>query len=167
MAKKSATSAAPSPTHAALQALGASLRVLEDALANTSDHLADPKAQPALQKIEASLAKIQALLARRSPPPRKGKAKPASPAPTVPPASAAPDEPQDFGMPIDREANRILQFWGKMSLSDFLQKAPMFESAMLARAATAVGLPRPKRWSRATQEELHRRAVRFVRNTSV
>ena len=78
-----------------------------------------------------------------------------------------PAAPPDYGMKIDRAANHALQVWGRMKRADFLGKWDMLNADMITRSAIAVGLPALKRWPQAAREELHRRALRFVRNTLV
>ena len=73
----------------------------------------------------------------------------------------------DYGMAIDRDANHALQVWGRMKAADFLAKWELLNEDMIKRSAVAVGLPSLKRWPQSAREELHRRALRFVRNTIV
>jgi hypothetical protein len=73
---------------------------------------------------------------------------------------------EDYGMFIDREANRALLDWGIMSPDEFLGLWPQLDQTLLTRAAQAVGI-RLAKWTGPLREELHRRAARFVRNTMV
>ena len=73
---------------------------------------------------------------------------------------------EDYGIPIDREANQALLRWGTMPREDFLRQWSTLDSALLDRAAQAIGL-RIGKWTTTLRTELHHRAVRFVRNTMV
>ena len=73
---------------------------------------------------------------------------------------------EDYGIFIDREANRALQTWGLLPKDDFLSQWSKLETGLITRAANAVGI-RPTKWTGPLREELHRRASRFVRNTMV
>ncbi|MFZ4764180.1 MAG: hypothetical protein ACOYMN_04430 [Roseimicrobium sp.] len=73
----------------------------------------------------------------------------------------------DFGMRIDREANATVQRWGRLTSEVFLSQWKQLDAEMIARACTVLGLAVAKRWTRTQQAELHRRAQRFARNTSV
>lgn len=77
-----------------------------------------------------------------------------------------PTAEEDYGIFIDREANRALQTWGLLPLSEFLSHWPSLDPDIITRAAHAVGI-HPAKWTAPQREELHRRATRFVRNTMV
>ena len=73
----------------------------------------------------------------------------------------------DFGLSMDREANQALHAWGRLPMADFVSSWKSLDPEIVQRTATAVGLPVAKRLTKLFREELHRRAVRFVRNTAV
>jgi len=74
--------------------------------------------------------------------------------------------PQDYGIAIDHQANQALLLWGQMAQDEFLQKVTSFDQQTIKRSAKAVGMP-SARWNINTRRELHRRAVRFARNTMI
>jgi len=74
--------------------------------------------------------------------------------------------PQDYGIAIDHQANQALLLWGQMAQDEFLQKVTSFDQQTIKRSAKAVGMP-SARWNKNTRRELHRRAVRFARNTTI
>ena len=76
------------------------------------------------------------------------------------------EKDSDYGLFIDREANRALLDWGIMGRDEFLGQWSKLDPATLRRAAQAVGI-RLTKWTGPMREELHRRATRFVRNTMV
>ena len=78
-----------------------------------------------------------------------------------------PSEKSDYGLTIDHDANRALQIWGRMNADEFLGAWDQFNVGIIKRCAIAVGLPALKRWPKTAREEMHRRAIRFVRNTMV
>ncbi len=71
---------------------------------------------------------------------------------------------QDYGIAIDRKANQALLLWGQMPQDEFLQKMTTFDEQTIRCSAKAVGLSGTK-WNTTARRELHRRAVRFARNT--
>jgi hypothetical protein len=74
--------------------------------------------------------------------------------------------PQDYGIAIDHQANQALLLWGQMEQDEFLQKVTTFDQQTIKRSAKAVGMP-SARWNKNSRRELHRRAVRFARNTTI
>ena len=78
-----------------------------------------------------------------------------------------PESPPDYGLPMDRAANHALQIWGRMKADEFLGRWDLLNADLIKRSAIAVGLPALKRWPQPAREELHRRALRFVRNTMI
>lgn len=68
---------------------------------------------------------------------------------------------------VDREASEALRKWGRFDVETFIGGWKSIDGDLLKRAARIVGVNAPKRWTRMRQEDFHRRARRFLRNTMI